>query len=385
MSWVYPPGQGPGYAAAVQSPQGDLVDSVKKLQRTDPEAKQAWVWYTSEYGENTRDPSKHTAQFLEDFLRQYNGGTLTGLSAPPEYNAGGSYAGGSYAGGSYGSYGASADDGPSLAELVRSGQRKSATWRKCWSQYRENYGQAGFKNDPAAHDEEFLVSFLEFLGSHGLRAFANMAAPPSYEPAPVMQPLHVQGPPAKRPRVAAPLHPVGAGAPVRAAPASYGPYGPASYGASAYGDASYAAPAAHSAGARVGKWGASSAAQALEPAKRLLVDRVKAFQRQSAENRELWSRFADDHLDGTKDPAKVEAEQLQLFVSSFGVAELPDAQAAGAPPDPSLVGRVKAFQRNGDAQKQAWWQFCDTNLSGTRDPARADSGQLQLFLDSVGA
>jgi hypothetical protein len=79
-SFAMPPGQwarpstpvncGPAHA---HSPKDDLVKSVKTLQKSNPEA---WFKYTAEYGENTRDPRKHTAQFLEDFLRQYNSGIM---------------------------------------------------------------------------------------------------------------------------------------------------------------------------------------------------------------------------------------------------------------------------------------------------------------------
>lgn len=58
--------------ATIQCPKVDLVKSVKNIQRSDPEA---WFQYTHMYGENIRDPSKHTAQFLVDFLRQHNDGT----------------------------------------------------------------------------------------------------------------------------------------------------------------------------------------------------------------------------------------------------------------------------------------------------------------------
>jgi hypothetical protein len=51
-----------------------MVKSVKNVQRSDPEA---WYRYTAEHGENIRDPSRHAMQFLEDFLRQYSGGTPT--------------------------------------------------------------------------------------------------------------------------------------------------------------------------------------------------------------------------------------------------------------------------------------------------------------------
>eukprot|EP00401_Gymnodinium_catenatum_P066942 CAMPEP_0117523472 /NCGR_PEP_ID=MMETSP0784-20121206/34745_1 /TAXON_ID=39447 /ORGANISM="" /LENGTH=355 /DNA_ID=CAMNT_0005319585 /DNA_START=49 /DNA_END=1116 /DNA_ORIENTATION=- len=46
-----------------------------------------------------------------------------------------------------------------------------------------------------------------------------------------------------------------------------------------------------------------------------------------------------------------------------------------------LVSRIKAFQRRGDEQKQAWWSFCDTSLGGVRDPSRHDNMVLQQFCD----
>jgi hypothetical protein len=61
-------------SATTHSRHCDLVASVKSLQRSDPEA---WFKYTAEYGENTRDPKKHTTQFLKNFLQQYNDGIPT--------------------------------------------------------------------------------------------------------------------------------------------------------------------------------------------------------------------------------------------------------------------------------------------------------------------
>lgn len=47
----------------------DLVQSVKEIQRSNPEA---WFGYTAENGNNVRDPRKHSVQFLKGFIRQYN-------------------------------------------------------------------------------------------------------------------------------------------------------------------------------------------------------------------------------------------------------------------------------------------------------------------------
>merc|ERR1711920_636575 len=36
------------------------------------------------------------------------------------------------------------------------------------------------------------------------------------------------------------------------------------------------------------------------------------------------------------------------------------------------------------AQKQAWWDHCDQNMGGIRDPAKHDTGTLQNFVHSYG-
>merc|ERR1712050_393844 len=48
-----------------------------------------------------------------------------------------------------------------------------------------------------------------------------------------------------------------------------------------------------------------------------------------------------------------------------------------------LVEQVKAFQRGGG--KQQWWDFCDGQLGGVRDPARHDVNTLRQFLQMSGA
>merc|ERR1712137_91867 len=49
-----------------------------------------------------------------------------------------------------------------------------------------------------------------------------------------------------------------------------------------------------------------------------------------------------------------------------------------------LVNQIKAFQRMGEAQKQAWWDYADQNLGGVRDPAKHDAGTLESFCSDYG-
>merc|ERR1719379_338642 len=59
------------------------------------------------------------------------------------------------------------------------------------------------------------------------------------------------------------------------------------------------------------------------------------------------------------------------------------APGSGAPP-PQLVMEVKQKQREDPAFREAWWQFCDTevegSMRGTRDPARHTAATLERFL-----
>merc|ERR1719148_478307 len=47
--------------------------------------------------------------------------------------------------------------------------------------------------------------------------------------------------------------------------------------------------------------------------------------------------------------------------------------SSGDPQKDALVDAVKNFQRSGEAQKQAWWTFCDSQEGKNRDPARYDT------------
>merc|ERR1712137_530916 len=49
-----------------------------------------------------------------------------------------------------------------------------------------------------------------------------------------------------------------------------------------------------------------------------------------------------------------------------------------------LVAQVKAFQKEGEGQKNAWHHFCDVQMNGIRDPSRHDNATLQNFLKSNG-
>mmetsp|Transcript_63013 Transcript_63013/g.117882 ORF Transcript_63013/g.117882 Transcript_63013/m.117882 type:complete len:275 (+) Transcript_63013:70-894(+) len=50
-----------------------------------------------------------------------------------------------------------------------------------------------------------------------------------------------------------------------------------------------------------------------------------------------------------------------------------------------LVEKVKNLQRSNPQAKEAWWQYCDGQCGGMRDPMRHDTPSLESFLTSQGA
>jgi len=60
------------------------------------------------------------------------------------------------------------------------------------------------------------------------------------------------------------------------------------------------------------------------------------------------------------------------------------AVSSGDPWKDQLVAKIKAFQRSGEDQKQAWWTFCDSQEGKNRDPARYEADALQQFVSGYG-
>jgi hypothetical protein len=294
-----------------------MVDQIKQMQRSDPVAKEQWYAYCEAFGNNIRDPSKHDITFLESFITQYNSG------ARLDYK-----------------------EGQDLAKMVKTGQRRSAAWKSVWEMYtaqRPIDGKPRF--DPSMHGVDTLEGFFDFI--------AQMALAQS-----------------------------GQGAAMGMAMSGVGMTG----------------------------LGGNTAMQSGsgDP----LVQAVKAFQRQGQEQKDAWHTFCDTTLGGNRDPARHDSNTLQQFCAMHGVSvdtsgggmsgggmsgggmgggmsmgmglgmgnwdENPAKKQKVEPTNP-MVLKIKAFQRLGQEQKDAWHAYCDTTLGGNRDPARHDEVTLQQF------
>lgn len=290
---------------------------MKEIQRSDPSGKEQWDAYTDQFGHGVRDPSKHDNEFLVEFLTSLR----NGVRYEPKNT---------------------------LADLLKEGQRKSAAWKRCWSAYCQQFGNG--LNDPLKHDAAFCSGFLEFLATAGCGALQSGMI--------LVQPS---------------LKRMSPGAPLPGALAMPG-----------------------------------------ATAKDQLVMAVKGFQRQGPEKKELWGAFCDAHAGGTRDPSRHEQSSLEMFLSQhsilpvsptvgmcmsplgnpYGVAmadgpplkrmNLGGGMAAttstGSRSKDQLVAAVKAFQRQGETQKELWAAHCDSHHAGTRDPSRHDTSTLETFL-----
>eukprot|EP00933_Yihiella_yeosuensis_P082147 TRINITY_DN95924_c0_g1_i1.p1 TRINITY_DN95924_c0_g1~~TRINITY_DN95924_c0_g1_i1.p1 ORF type:complete len:244 (-),score=30.96 TRINITY_DN95924_c0_g1_i1:108-839(-) len=152
-----------------------------------------------------------------------------------------------------------------------------------------------------------------------------------------------------------------------------------------------------------------------------LAELVKLGQRRSQNWKQAWIRYCQSYGGGMNDPLKHEQSFLIGFLDfvaerasmSFGPSSpsYPSARApgsSGAPDRPlkrsrlpgesaigdpasyssgpgsaakdALVAKIKGFQRSSERAKHSWWDYCETNLGGVRDPMRHDVSLLEAFV-----
>jgi len=180
-----------------------LADFIKTGQRVSPSWKAAWQKYCAIHGGGLNDPSKHTDQYILDFIGYASdlasstlesealaqGFTLDqgGKGGAPKRSYGGSY-GGSDAGcgkggyGGYGGYGGCGGMAPpakrvclggsvaavpvdgehaELVNKVKSFQRTGPDAKQAWWTFCD---ERGGTKDPARHDAETLQEFIALSG-----------------------------------------------------------------------------------------------------------------------------------------------------------------------------------------------------------------------------
>lgn len=145
----------------------------------------------------------------------------------------------------------------------------------------------------------------------------------------------------------------------------------------------------------------------MPPMREQLVAKVKEIQRSGNDAKQAWWDYCDSELGGVRDPNRHDPQLLHHFLQSMGVdVDMqigPPVGGGGYGRDPPgaagkgggafagrrddtahLVERVKQLQRSSEDAKQAWWDYCDSELGGVRDPNRHDAPVLESFLQSMG-
>lgn len=125
-----PMGSSGGFSSVQQ-----LQDEVKKLQRSEPNAKEQWISWCDQYGEGKRDPGRHTEEFLQTFLASYK----TGMRLPGEA------------------------ENLGIDKVTKSMQRRSRPFKEVWAQYCVVNG--GGKSDPLKHPAQHHMAFYDYLAS----------------------------------------------------------------------------------------------------------------------------------------------------------------------------------------------------------------------------
>eukprot|EP00929_Paragymnodinium_shiwhaense_P120139 TRINITY_DN9202_c0_g1_i1.p1 TRINITY_DN9202_c0_g1~~TRINITY_DN9202_c0_g1_i1.p1 ORF type:complete len:262 (-),score=68.38 TRINITY_DN9202_c0_g1_i1:87-872(-) len=256
-----------------------LIDQIKTLQRNDPKAKEQWHAYAQAQGGGVKDPAKHDDAFMQTFLDQFSSGVL--LDVKPSLS-------------------------DELVDLIKIGQKTSKNWRNCWQMYCQMNGHD--LSDPAKKGREFIMQFLEFAaqssmmpvvptgkgkGGKGVMPVGNMA----------MVPMGMDG---------MGMMPMGMGMDGMGMKGMGKGKGMMMGGGWGMGMDMMGGKGGY--GGKGGPYGGTG-----DRRKDKLVERIKTYQRSSADAKEAWATYCDAHSDGKRDPARLDNKILQEFCDSYGV------------------------------------------------------------------
>lgn len=115
-----------------------------------------------------------------------------------------------------------------------------------------------------------------------------------------------------------------------------------------------------------------------EKASEELVAKVKAMQKTDLDAADQWTAYADTMGTGTRDPAKYEAEFVQMFIDQYNLGIRMETIKA---PTPETVNMVKSMCKINNDIKEEWITYCKTEGKGSLDPCKHLEGFLQKFIN----
>jgi len=110
-----------------------------------------------------------------------------------------------------------------------------------------------------------------------------------------------------------------------------------------------------------------------------LVGKVKEMQRNDATAKEQWWAYCDSHGGGIHDPAKHDAEFIQVFLNQYN-SGVRFEQVTSV----HLAELFKEGQRKSTNWKNTWAQYCQHYGGGVHDPGKHEINFLVGFLDFLG-
>ncbi|CAJ1394384.1 unnamed protein product [Effrenium voratum] len=121
----------------------DAAAEVKEIQKASAEGRKQWSLWCETHGHSVRDPTKHSPEFLREFLEYWKDGGRLEASMPAKVEV--------------------------LAELVKNGQRNSHHWQQAWRLYCERWGGG-------------VLGFLDLLATRAcMELYSSPVMDPSYQ------------------------------------------------------------------------------------------------------------------------------------------------------------------------------------------------------------
>lgn len=330
-----PDGGEAAFAGAAAS--GDweqLVAAVKAFQRQGPGNRDIWGVYCDAHYGGARDPARHDILSLQTFLTSHASGGGGGMCGAMMGGMGGCMGGPPMKRMNLGG-GMAAPAAPGskdwLVSQVKTFQRQGPPQQEAWVQFCD--GRCGGTRDPSRLD---VASLEVFLVEHGVMEGGASGGSQMSE---WQQQLQLMNPNYKC------------------------------------------------------GWGGGGVplATASGKSKAQLIMQVKAFQRASLENKEIWGSFCNATYGGTRDPNKHDESSLQMFLSEYANGFVPEengkdkeSHGTGDAAKDELVAKIKAYQRTGEAEKETWKTYAEAQIGRYRDPALHDIAILQHFVNVYG-
>lgn len=345
----------------------DLINRVKKIQRCDQAGKQAWIKYCEEAGDNIRDPTKHDPAFISHFCHHVY---TPDANAQPVVDP--------------------------FAECFKEAQKSSLNFKRCWAQFRECF--ANGKTDPARAPKEDLYAFLEFLGQQGLMAISTSGKGGKDTQ---NQMMAMKGEMMFMKGLQSGKGGCGDGG---YGDSGYGGYGGngCGYGDGGYGDNGMMGMQGASMGRDRGKGKDGGKKQTTSRPYSHGQSMGQGGGETSWDNQSGWNDHGGAKRGYSEAFGMMQMTQLapgvnlvmpsyggsqswggnQSWEQSSGGSSFKKPAHGGA--KAALAEKIRAYLREGEAQRTCWFDFCDGGHGGVRDPYRHNEGALTEFVNTYG-